>query len=120
MKKNLILFLVAIMCLSICACNNGIENEIETEADAVGTYKSVGLFLRYECNLNANTTFDIDSESYIEDRKGTYNITENKEVALHPANNNDFKDNIWIKKVSIIIQQINFTAKALMKIQNID
>lgn len=65
------LFLTCIMCLSICACNNEIENQVEitndikTVADATGIYKSAGLFLKYECVLNENTTFDISGTNYL-------------------------------------------------------
>lgn len=102
MKKIATLFLAGILCLSICACGNktGTETtatskEIKTEADAVGTYRSVGLFLQYECTLNENTTFDIVGNNYQGSTKGTYNVRKTDEIELKPKNN---AADIWRKK----------------------
>lgn len=101
MKKIVTLFLTCIMCLSICACNNEIENQVEitndikTVADATGIYKSAGLFLKYECVLNENTTFDISGTNYQGSKKGTYNLIKNNEIELKPKN---AAADIWRKK----------------------
>ena len=56
MKKIISLLLAVMLLLSLCACGG----------NKVGKYKSVGLFLDYECELHEDTTFDIVGENYNE------------------------------------------------------
>lgn len=91
MKKIVILFLAGIICLSICACDNGTENqvdttnEIKTEADVAGTYKSVGLYFDAEYHLNTNTTFDIINGKQSNGTQGTYIVDYENNVSLKPT-----------------------------------
>lgn len=97
MKKFLTLLCAGIMCLSLYSCGGGAESakDISTEAEAVGRYKSAGLFLKYECTLNENTTFDIVGNNYQGGTKGTYFIKSKNEIELNPKNS---AADIWRKK----------------------
>lgn len=99
MKKAITLFLVGIYVYTLCACSNGTSKKIKTEADAVGTYKSVGLFFEEEYHLNENTTFDIINAKSSNGHNGTYSVTAENSISLKPFDSVkleiNVKDNLY-------------------------
>ena len=85
MKKALSVFLVLMLCLSLCACGGGKTEEV------AGTYKSISLFLDNTYQLNENGTYD-KSPSV----KGTYKTGSNGGFAL--SQNNSSSEEIFAKK----------------------
>ena len=86
------------MLFSLCSCNsnksdkpaNASKNEKLTEENIVGTYKSIGLFIRDEYHMNENTTFDSTKG-----KKGTYSLQNKNSIYVKAKND---VANIWTKK----------------------
>ena len=89
MKKLLSLLLASAVLLGLCSCgstdaenpNNTSKNEKLTEENIAGTYKSVGLFIRDEYQLNENTTFDSTKGN-----KGTYRLQDKNSIYVKAKN----------------------------------
>lgn len=98
MKKLLSLLLASAVLLGLCSCgstdaenpNSTSKNEKLTEENIAGTYKSVGLFIRDEYQLNENTTFDSTKGN-----KGTYRLQDKNSIYVKAKND---AANIWTRK----------------------